>query len=136
RPTTCASPSSPMSSTRSPPSATSSRRRGSMLPRRSRARASARVGREEPVDDEVEIALAVALGVAPDALLAEARALRDGPAARVVHGGADLDPVQPPRAERMVDERAHGLRHRAPPLVVGGKPVADARRTVQPADAV
>src|SRR5213592_4146535 len=58
--------------------------------------------------------------LAQDSLLAKAQPLRYCAAANVLDVGADLDPVQFPLGERMSDERAHCVRHRAAPLLVLG----------------
>jgi len=84
----------------------------------------------------VVVTVADALGALCDALAAKAEPLRDRAAAQVVGGGADLHALQAPGAERVADERADGARHRPLPLVVGGQPVADARRPPAPVDGV
>src|SRR5207244_2983266 len=61
---------------------------------------------------------------------------RDRSASVVANGPPDLDAVQLPVPERVRGERAHGFRHRAPPLPVLGEPVPDARGTVVPVDVV
>ena len=59
---------------------------------------------EHGVHDEVDVARAEALAVADDALLRESEALRDRAAAGVADRHADLDAVQPPHVEGVIDE--------------------------------
>jgi hypothetical protein len=90
----------------------------------------------ERVHDLVNVAVAHPLGLARDSLLGEHKALGDGAAAGVVDCRADLDPVESPRPERVIDECPDGTSHSAATLRRFGQPVADAGRTVPPGDIV
>jgi len=84
----------------------------------------------------VEHPVADTLGLAQHPLLAKPEALGDRAAARVADGRLDRDPVEQPRAERVVDVGPDGGGHDAAPLVVAREPVADARLAVGPVDPV
>src|SRR3954469_25863885 len=99
-------------------------------------RALGPLGGEHAVDDEVRVAAREALGAAQDALLAEPEPLRDRAAADVVGRRADLDAVQLPAVEGVLDERADRRGHDPAALMALGQPVADARVAMAPVDAV
>src|SRR5207253_3960283 len=71
-----------------------------------------------------------------DALERHPHPLDERAAAIVVDARADLDAVQAPRVERLVEHCAERPRHRPATLRVGSEPVADARRAVLHVDAV
>ena len=94
------------------------------------------IGREHRVQHGVDPAVADPLDLQQAALLAEAEPLRDPAAGEVLDAGADLDAVDAPGADRVVDERPHRAGHDPPALLVLREPVADARAAVLPIDAV
>jgi hypothetical protein len=68
--------------------------------------------------------------------MGETKSLGYRAAAGVIDSRTDLDPVEPPRTECVIDEGTDGASHGAAALCVSGQPVADAGRAVLPGDAV
>src|SRR2546423_6440926 len=99
-------------------------------------RAVAPVGREHRVHGVVVEAAGNPHRLAQHALGGEAEALGERAAASVLDVQANLDAVQPPLGEGVIDDRVHGLGHRARALRSLIQPVADTGRPVGPVDAV
>jgi hypothetical protein len=76
------------------------------------------------------VAVGEGLGLPEDPLLDEPQSLAERPAALVFDRAPDLDPVQPPDVERVLDEGRDGPGHQPTPLVGFRDPVADADAAV------
>src|ERR1700722_17876791 len=88
------------------------------------------------VNSKVSELPADTFAIAENTLLLESEALGDRTAASVIDVGTNLDPVELPDHESMVDECLHRAGHRAAALCRFGQPIANAACAVLPRDAV
>src|SRR5262245_53882836 len=93
------------------------------------------VGGQHRVHDAVEPATLAQFRLAQGPLPAKAEASATGPAGQTPLGNPNLDSVQMPPAQRVVDERPHRRGHDSAALVLLAEPVAEAGRAVSPIDA-
>lgn len=90
------------------------------------------VDREHCVDHAIKVVAINKLGLAQDALLGKSKAFGNGTTLAVFDRGPDLDPVEPPDCDRMINHKAHGASHQPPALMVGVEPVAQHGSAVPP----
>jgi len=84
------------------------------------------------VDDCIEVTVANPLGLAQRPLLSERQALRYRTATLILGCDANLNPVQHPHAQRVVNKLPDGVGHYSPALELGTKPIAEAGRAILP----
>ena len=71
---------------------------------------------------------------AHDAFVREAQTARDGAATLIAGGAANLQPVKPPDAKPMLNERMHSLRDNTGTVVRFSQPIANAGGSILPVD--